>query len=66
VEPGATVSPSARIHDSVVLAGATVEPNAVVVRSVVAGTVRRDREAVDQFVEPARNSARLDFARASV
>jgi hypothetical protein len=32
VEPGATVAPSARIHDSVVLAGANVEANAVVVR----------------------------------
>jgi hypothetical protein len=50
VEPGAAVSPSARIHDSVVLAGASVEAGAVVVRSVVAGTVRRDRKAVDQCV----------------
>jgi len=52
VEPGAAVSPSARIHDSVVLAGASVEAGAVVVRSVIAGTVRRDRKAVDQCVEP--------------
>jgi hypothetical protein len=66
VEPGATVSPTARIHDSVVLDGATVEPNAVVVRSNVAGTVRKDRVAVDQYVEPARKAGRLDFARASV
>ncbi|MGD0766866.1 MAG: WecB/TagA/CpsF family glycosyltransferase [Tepidisphaeraceae bacterium] len=51
VEPGAAVSPSARIHDSVVLAGASVEAGAVVVRSVIAGTVRRDRNAVDQCVE---------------
>ncbi|MGA2441341.1 MAG: WecB/TagA/CpsF family glycosyltransferase [Tepidisphaeraceae bacterium] len=51
VEPGAAVSPSARIHDSVVLAGGSVEAGAVVVRSVVAGTVRRDRNAVDQCVE---------------
>jgi hypothetical protein len=50
VEPGAAVSPSARIHDSVVLAGASVEAGAVVVRSVVEGTVRRDRNAVDQCV----------------
>ncbi len=35
VEPGATVDPSAMIHDSVVLAGATVGKDAVVVRSVV-------------------------------
>jgi hypothetical protein len=61
VEPGATVAPSARIHDSVVLAGATVEANAVVVRSVVAGTVRKDREAVDQYVEPARNGGAVRF-----
>jgi hypothetical protein len=35
----------------VVLAGASVEAGAVVVRSVIAGTVRRDRNAVDQCVE---------------
>jgi hypothetical protein len=51
VEPGAVVAPSARIHDSVVLAGAMVEAGAAVVRSVVAGTVRRDRNAVDVCVE---------------
>jgi hypothetical protein len=51
VEPGATVSSSARIHDSVVLAGGIVEAGAVVVRSVVAGTVRKDRKAVDRCVE---------------
>jgi N-acetylglucosaminyldiphosphoundecaprenol N-acetyl-beta-D-mannosaminyltransferase len=57
VEPGATVASSARIHDSVVLAGANIEANAVVVRSVVAGTVRKDRVAVDQYVEPVPNGA---------
>jgi hypothetical protein len=61
VEPGAAVSPSARIHDSVVLAGATVEAGAVVVRSVVEGTVRRDRNVVDQCVrrtaKPSRRKA---------
>ncbi len=51
VEPGAVVASSARIHDSVVLAGGVVEADAVVVRSVIAGTVRRDREAVDLCVE---------------
>jgi hypothetical protein len=51
VEPGATVAASARIHDSVVLAGGIVETGAVVVRSVVAGTVRKDRTAVDRCVE---------------
>jgi N-acetylglucosaminyldiphosphoundecaprenol N-acetyl-beta-D-mannosaminyltransferase len=51
VEPGATVAPSARIHDSVVLAGGVVEAGAVVVRSVVAGAVRKDRKAVDRCVE---------------
>jgi hypothetical protein len=66
VEPGAMVAPSARIHDSVILAGATVEANAIVVRSVVAGTIRKDREIVDQCVEPARKSASRDFARAQV
>jgi N-acetylglucosaminyldiphosphoundecaprenol N-acetyl-beta-D-mannosaminyltransferase len=51
VEPGAVVSSSVRIHDSVVLAGANVDAGAVLVRSVVAGTVRRDRKVVDQCVE---------------
>lgn len=52
VEPGAVVDPSARLHDSVVLAGATIEPGAVLVRSMVCAqaTVRRDKTAVDQLV----------------
>lgn len=35
MEPGASVSPRARIHDSVILAGAEVGPEAVVVNSVI-------------------------------
>ncbi|MDB5301441.1 MAG: putative glycosyltransferase [Phycisphaerales bacterium] len=60
IEPGATVDPTARIHDSVVLAGATVEPGAVLVRSVACpGTViRRDRTAVDRLVTLERESKR--------
>ena len=52
VEPGATVDPSARIHDSVVLDGGVVEAGAVLVRSVVCpgGTLRRDRTAMETFV----------------
>ena len=52
VEPGASVDGSARVHDSVVLAGGVVEPGAVLVRSVVCpgNTVRRDRIAVDQLI----------------
>jgi len=65
VEPGATVSPTARIHDSVIFSGATVEANAVVVRSVVAGTVRRDREAVDQYVGEVAKPGRLSLAKAT-
>ena len=55
VESGAAVDPSARVHDSVVLAGGTVEPGAVLVRCVVCpdATVKRDRTAVDQFVTAA-------------
>jgi N-acetylglucosaminyldiphosphoundecaprenol N-acetyl-beta-D-mannosaminyltransferase len=55
VEAGATVSPAARVHDSVVLAGATVEPGAVLVRSLVCGeaAVRSDRTVVDQYVTAA-------------
>lgn len=55
IEPGADVGPSARVHDSVVLAGGVVEDGAVLVRSVVCpgGVVRRDKAAVDQFVTAA-------------
>ncbi len=58
VEPGATVDPTARVHDSVVLAGGCVEPGAVLVRSLVCpgSTVRRDRTAVDQLVAMDRRS----------
>ena len=52
VEPGATVDPTARVHDSVVLAGGVVEAGAVLVRSIVCPgeVVRRDKTVVDQFV----------------
>jgi hypothetical protein len=52
IEPGATVDPTARVHDAVVLAGAVVEPGAVLVRSLVCTgeVVRRDRTIVDQLV----------------
>lgn len=66
VEPGAVVSSSARIHDSVVLAGGSVEMGAVVVRSVVAGTVRRDRKAVDQCVESTGRISKVAGTRLEV
>jgi N-acetylglucosaminyldiphosphoundecaprenol N-acetyl-beta-D-mannosaminyltransferase len=66
VEPGAVVSSTARIHDSVVLAGGVVEAGAVVVRSVVAGTVRRDRKAVDQCVECNGRVSDADVARLAI
>lgn len=51
-ETGAEVDPSARLHDSVVLAGARVESGAVVVRSVVGskGVVGRGQIVVDEVV----------------
>jgi N-acetylglucosaminyldiphosphoundecaprenol N-acetyl-beta-D-mannosaminyltransferase len=54
IEPGATVAATARVHDSVVLAGATVESGAVLVRSLVppSAAVRKDRKVVDQCVKP--------------
>ena len=57
VETGATVDASARVHDSVVLAGASVEPGAVLVRSIVCpgAVVRRDRTAVDQLIAVERS-----------
>ncbi len=52
VEDGATVDPSAYLHDSVVLAGGVVEADASVVGSVVSGrgVVRRGREVLGQLV----------------
>ncbi len=49
IEPGATVDPSAVIHDSVVLAGGRVEANAVLVRSIVGpqGRVGKGESAVE-------------------
>ncbi|HZL36844.1 MAG TPA: WecB/TagA/CpsF family glycosyltransferase [Tepidisphaeraceae bacterium] len=67
VEAGATVSPLARVHDSVVLAGGRVEEGAVLVRSMVCpgAVVRRDHTAVDQIItgDP---DARRAFRRAGV
>jgi N-acetylglucosaminyldiphosphoundecaprenol N-acetyl-beta-D-mannosaminyltransferase len=56
VEKEATVDGTSRIHDSVVLAGATVEAGAALVRCVVCpgAVVRRDRTAVDQLIVPQR------------
>lgn len=54
IEPGADVSASATIHDSVVLAGATVGKDAVVVRSVVCpgAVVGVGMRCVGQVVAP--------------
>ncbi|HTW94025.1 MAG TPA: WecB/TagA/CpsF family glycosyltransferase [Tepidisphaeraceae bacterium] len=51
-ESGAQVAATARVHDSVVLAGGVVEAGAVVVRCIVCdgGIVRRDRRSVDEIV----------------
>ncbi|HEX4796933.1 MAG TPA: WecB/TagA/CpsF family glycosyltransferase [Humisphaera sp.] len=52
IEPGASVADTARVHDSVVLAGARVEAGAVLVRALIGpgAVVRRDQTAVDQIV----------------
>jgi len=52
VEDGASVSPSARLQDSVVLRGGVVEDDAVVVRSVVCpgGVVRRRQRVLEEIV----------------
>jgi hypothetical protein len=49
IEPGATVDPSAVVHDSVVLAGGRVEANAVLVRAIIGpqGRVSRGKSAVE-------------------
>ncbi len=58
IEPGATVDPRARIHDSAVLAGGHVGAGAVVVRSVVCGTGRvpPGEVAADRVVSAAAES----------
>ncbi|MFM9995269.1 MAG: hypothetical protein ACKVU4_05655 [Phycisphaerales bacterium] len=59
VEPGATVDPTARIHDAVILTGATVRPGAVVVRSLVGpGAIVGADETVSDEVVSAEGSAR--------
>lgn len=52
VEEGAAVHASAKLHDSVVLAGGRVQANAILVRSLVCpgATVPRGRTVVDQIV----------------
>jgi N-acetylglucosaminyldiphosphoundecaprenol N-acetyl-beta-D-mannosaminyltransferase len=51
-EAGASVDPTARIHDSIVLAGGVVEAGAVVVRSLVCAgaVVAKVQRVVDQLV----------------
>jgi len=51
VEPGATVDPSVRVHDSVILKGATVRAGAAVVRSVVCSgaSVAENARVVETF-----------------
>ena len=60
IEPGASVDPSARIHDSVVLAGARVEAGSVLVRSLVCpgAVIRRDRTAVDEVIRSEKRPRR--------
>jgi N-acetylglucosaminyldiphosphoundecaprenol N-acetyl-beta-D-mannosaminyltransferase len=60
IETGATVDPSARIHDSIVLDGGVVEAGAVLVRSIVCpgGVLRRDKTAMETFVTADASSAR--------
>ncbi|MFW6335651.1 MAG: hypothetical protein ACOC3G_00780 [Phycisphaeraceae bacterium] len=52
VEPGASLAGSVRVHDSVVLRGATIEGGAVLVRSVACPNSRitRDTRATDALV----------------
>ncbi len=60
IEPGATVAPDARVHNSVVLHGAHVAGGANVVNSLVPGgqTVKRGDAVVDQMVGVKDDTAR--------
>lgn len=56
-EAGAEVHPTAKLHDSVVLAGGRVEAGAIVVRSVVCpgGIARKKARIVDQLITGSHN-----------
>jgi hypothetical protein len=62
VESGAKVDPSARLYDSVALAGSTIEANATAVQSVVChGSILRRRVmAVDELVTGDQRRERRD------
>ena len=52
VQEGAQVHSTARVHDSVVMAGAKVGPGAILVRSLVCagGIVRREQHVIDRLI----------------
>lgn len=54
VEAGASVDPTAYVHDSVVLRGARLEPGCAVVRTVVcpAAVVTANEQVMDRLVKP--------------
>ena len=62
VQDGATVGKGARVHDSVVLKGATVEPDAVVVRSVIgpSGHVKKGDMVVEELVSGTNGRKRIE------
>ena len=59
IEPDASVDPTARLHDSVVLRGGRVERGAVLVRSVVCpgSAVRAGSTVVDQLIVKGKRSS---------
>lgn len=63
IEPGANVAASARVHDAVILDGAQVGADAVIVRSVVAGSasVRPGQLAADRVVDRSTNLSGKGF-----
>lgn len=65
IETDAQVDDSARVHDSVVLKGATVERGAVLVQSVVCpgAIVQRNQTVTDQLVEPHGRKSKGDMGR---
>jgi len=65
IETDAQVDDSARVHDSVVLSGATVERGAVLVQSVICpgAIVRRNQTVTDQLVEPPGRKSKQDSGR---
>lgn len=60
IEEGATVDPTAKLHDSVVLRGGRVEAKSVAVQSVICpgGILKKNEVKIDSLIHPQEREAR--------